>query len=180
MIPIYCSNKLAKLLGAEKLVSAADVRETPFGGWNAQLFTVDRRKCLAFVQNQSYYTVFFADILKKDLKDFHSFFVNRLLEQLMFDHIISLKQISYIKEIHRSILLVNTNNDKKTIGTLNDRVYSFKVYKEYKYDSLDQMDLVYENSLINDCMTRPKEGPRSNYAKPKIEMKKLIEACGGK
>lgn len=175
MTPIFCSNKLRNLIGSEKMILFTDETESSIGGWNGHLFTVDRRKCLAFVNNRSYYVIFIVDILKNDLNNFNELFTNRLIQQLLFDKIITLKYIPLIKSIQSSILLAETNNDKKTIGTMNDFIYQFKVHREYKYENLNQMDVIKENSLINDTLTKSREKSNSKYGRPKTEMKELIE-----
>lgn len=175
MTPIFCSNKLRNLIGSEKMTLFTNETESYPGGWNGHLFAVDRRKCLAFVNNRSYYAIFIADILKKDLNNFNELFTNRLIQQLLFDKIITLKYIPLIKSIQSSILLAGTNNDKKTIGTMNDFIFQFKVHREYKYENLNQMDVIKENSLINDSLTKPREKSNSIYIRPKAEMKELIE-----
>ena len=175
MTAIFCSNKLKSLIGPEDLTQYSEEVEPSIGGWNAHLFSVDKRKCLAFTNNKCYYTVFITDILKKDLKKINELFTTRLIQQLLFDNVITLRHIPLIKEVQDSIILSRTNNDKKTIGTMNDFIYQFKVHKEYKYESLYDMDVIKENSLINDTPTRPKNKPYSNYGKPKTDMKEIIE-----
>lgn len=153
MTRVYCTKKLKDIIGEVKETLPADFNDIKLSDWNAHLFYVDKRKCLVFVNILTYYSVFIADILKKDLINIDEIFLMRLKEQLLhdrvtddFNKVISLTdgaKISFIK----------TNNNKKVIGRINDFINMFKVHCSVKYGHLNKMDIVYENGLFNRSLT---------------------------
>jgi hypothetical protein len=177
MTTIFCSNKLKQLLGPTVSENKTNLQKSPIGDWNGHLFSIDKRKCLAFVNNQTYYSIFFADILKRDLTDFHKLFTTKLINQLIYDNIIGDSEVTLIKKCCSQITLLKTNNDKKTIGIMNDLIYQFKVHRFYKYPELNQMDVCKENSLINESITKPNNYSSKNFSIPKKAMKELIKTC---
>jgi Domain of unknown function (DUF6933) len=86
-------------------------------------------------------------------------FYDRLREQLLNDQIIN-KDESFEPLLEsKKLMFYKTNNDRKTTGRINDFVYMFKIYCYEKYDHLNNMDLVYENGLMN---TTPVGKPSEN------------------
>ena len=88
MSRIYCTKKFQSFVGQvdEKLPS--DFNEISINDWNAHLFFLDKRKCLVFVNNLTFYTIFLTDLLKNDLKNIDLIFKERLQKQLVNDKII--------------------------------------------------------------------------------------------
>jgi hypothetical protein len=81
---IYCSKKLEIFLGqTSELIRPTD--KTTFGDWNGHLFTVDRKKCLIFMNNRTCYSVVMTNIQKRNTKDFGQIFKERLIRQLNHD-----------------------------------------------------------------------------------------------
>jgi len=62
---IYCSNKLKQFLGSFVTNTLTNQFKSGLGDWNGHLFFLYGKKCLALVNNQTYYSLFIADILKK-------------------------------------------------------------------------------------------------------------------
>ena len=131
----------------------ADLNEIVVSDWNAHLFTIDRRKCLVFMNNLTFYTVFLTDILKKDLKEIDTLFQQRLEEQLVYDKLIeSLKEAELLFP-KKKIQFYKTNNNRKVIGRINDFVSIFKCHYLHRYEHIRELDVVYENGLINTIPT---------------------------
>lgn len=82
MTRVYCTKKLKEFIGDVDETLPADYNDLKFSDWNAHLFFVDKRKCIVFVNMLTYYSVFIADIVKKDLKNIDEIFLKRLNEQL--------------------------------------------------------------------------------------------------
>jgi hypothetical protein len=125
MTTIYCSKKLETFIGpiSQKLQSP---ETSSIGDWNAHLFTIERMKCLLFMNNRTCYSVFMSGILKKDTKDFELLFKERLIQQL--DHELELNESQEVK-VRREltdIVISKSNNDKKIIGTINHHVDNLK------------------------------------------------------
>jgi hypothetical protein len=81
---IYCSKKLETFLG--KITPTIHPTDPSIlGDWNGHLFTIDRKKCLIFMNNKTCYSVVMTNVLKKDAKNFGQVFKNRLFRQLYHD-----------------------------------------------------------------------------------------------
>ncbi|MBW6498524.1 MAG: hypothetical protein K0B09_09065 [Bacteroidales bacterium] len=153
MTRVYCTKKLKDFIGNVEETLPDDFNEIKLSDWNAHLFFVEKRKCIVFVNILTYYSVFIADIVKKDLKNIDEIFEHRLEEQLLHDRIIyDTKSVVPLTEGSK-IRFIKTNNNKKAIGRINDFVYMFKVHCSVKYGHLKGMDIVYENGLINKTPT---------------------------
>lgn len=153
MTRVYCTNKLKDFIENVEETLPDDFNDIKLSDWNAHLFFVDKRKCIVFVNILTYYTVFIADIVKKDLKNIDGMFMKRLKEQLLQDKLVDdFKNATPLTD-GAKISFIKTNNNKKAIGRINDFVSIFKVHRFYKYDHLNEMDVVYENGLINSTPT---------------------------
>ena len=175
MATIFCSKKLQGLFGAVVSKQAVDTLPSPLGDWNGHLFTVERRKCLVFINNKAYYSLFLADILKKDLANFPDLFLSNLIRQMLHDGVIDEQKIPLIKEAYGALTLARTNNDKKAIGTMNDFIYQFKVGCDWKYGGFYQIDLAELNASINDTPVGAGGDGKRNYGWPIRDMKLLVD-----
>jgi len=154
MTRVYCTKKLKEFIGDVDETLPVDYNDLKLSDWNAHLFFVDKRKCIVFVNMLTYYSVFIADIVKKDLKNIDEIFLKRLNEQLHHDGLAAKDhENGSILTEGAKIRFIKTNNNKKVLGRINDFVYMFKVHVAYKYGHLSATDVVYENGLINTTPT---------------------------
>jgi hypothetical protein len=166
MTRVYCTKKLKDFIGEVEETLPDDFNDIRLSDWNAHLFFVDKRKCIVFVNILTYYSVFIADIVKKDLKNIDEIFIKRLKEQLIQDRV--------IEDFNKAILLTDgerisfykTNNNKKAIGRINDFVDMFKVHCSVKYGHLNDMDIVFENGLFNRSLTGQYADIKKTMTKP--------------
>ena len=174
MIQIFCSKKLHEFVRDVQIAPASKEIERNLKIWNGHLFFLDRKKCLVFVNNLTHYSVFMTEFAKKDLANFETLFYHRLEEQLKHDQIISSSE-GFDKlfprdgfEFHR------TNNDRKMTGRIKDLVETFKVHRFYKYESFDDMRIVYENGLMNSRGNKGIGEDRNRYVSAIEVFKKAI------
>jgi hypothetical protein len=172
MTTIYCSNKLQKWLGRLDSRQASEGSNFQLAEWNGHLFYVHRKKCLAITNNQTFYTVFLPDVVKKDLKGFQALFYERLTQQLYYDAIITSKDQSFIEDQLGPLTLAKTNSDRRTIGVMNDFIVTFKHYCFSDYPHLSDVNTLYLNSLINDT---PTLASTRNATFPKDALKALLK-----
>jgi hypothetical protein len=176
MYTIYLSNKLQKLLSPVDLQSGCDWATSFLGDWNAHLFTLDRRKCLVMINNKTYYTVFIPAILKKDLLDFSGLFLSYLLRQLTYDQVIGTGEEALIREQYGKAMLARTNNDRKTLGTMNEFIFQFKYH--YAGQMMERNNLAAVNYLVNDSPTKARGPGKNKFGWPIRDMKELISQLG--
>ncbi len=172
MTKIFCSHKLKDFLG-QKYFTPKDDTTNHYGDWNAHLFYYNGLKNVILVNNISYYSVFLTDIKKADFKDFSTLFFNRLTEQLQYDKVIGPADVLITIQKYASLHFARTNNDKKTIGTINDFVFQYEVRKEHYY-WVDKNLLEY-NSSINESFTGAGRTESSAYGRPIQDMRNLLD-----
>lgn len=172
MTTIYCTNKLKEFFGLKKFPIADNSSENFIGNWNGHLFYLNRRKFLIFVNNKSYYSIIIADIKKSDLKNCDMLFLNRLTEQLVYDTSIENSDILIILQKLIPLQFSKTNNDKKTLGTINEFIFQFKC----NYDSVfwKGQSLMEINKLINGSLTGAGKNKNRDYGVPIEDMRELI------
>ncbi len=173
MATIYCTKTLEKFFGAQKIHSAIDHPENPLGDWNAHLFNIKHQKNIILVNNKSYYAVLIMDIKKSMIKDFATRFIQRVTEQLVFDKVISPDEVLLFVQKIVPLTLTWTNNDKRTIGTMNEFIYQYRF--SHLYPSWEVRDLKEKNAVLNDHLVRSREGKRRDYFKPVERMKMILQ-----
>lgn len=174
MTRVYCSKKLKDFIGNVEEELPEDFNNLKLSDWNAHLFFVDKRKYLVFVNILTYFVVFIADILKKDLKNIDEIFLNRLKEQLHQDPFFDDLNIENLLTDGNKINFLKTNNNKKAIARINDYVYIFKVHCKVKYENPSDVDVIHENKLINEIPTGQYSDIKKTYTSPIENLKRKI------
>jgi hypothetical protein len=151
---IYCKKKLETFLGQIN-PTIQPTEPSNFGDWNGHLFTIDRRKCLIFMNNKTCYSVVITNILKKDVKDFGQVFKERLFRQLDHDLSINERQEVRLRNELGDIVFSKSNNDKKIIGTINHHVDNLK-YNNYGGENWDDINVT---AILNDYLVGTKLTP---------------------
>ena len=65
------------------------------------------------------------DIFKKDMAHINRLFLEAFIGQLKADHILGSHE-ALIRELYKEICLLSTDNDRKTLGTINNIVSMFQ------------------------------------------------------
>lgn len=130
MVNVFCSKKLEPFVDIDN-----NIQET-VNQWNAHLVYLDRKKCLYFVDKKTLYSIFIADIVKKDLKNIGNFFFYTLVQQLKDDQIYRPELDNFLVDNFKTIKFYKTDNDQKTLGTLRDDLYHLKAYCQDKNNKL--------------------------------------------
>ncbi len=174
MTTIYCSNKLKEFIGPSSLSAAGSDTQNPFGDWNAHLFYFNRHKHLIFVNNLSYYSIIIENIKKAELKNFDKLFINRLTDQLVFDKVIDISDVLITIQKLLPLQLSSTNNDKKTIGTMNEFILSYKCIRD-SYNWFDK-PLIEVNHAVNDTLTGAGKTKERAFGIPITDMASLLNS----
>ncbi|WP_221392097.1 DUF6933 domain-containing protein [Dyadobacter sp. NIV53] len=117
MVHIYCTQKLGKFLNTAK----GELPERRSHDWSAHLFFVSGRKCIIFVHKKTLYSVLLLDIFKKDMVHVSKLFLEALISQLEADKIPDRYQ-SLVRAIYKEIRFVPADNDRKTLGVINNMI----------------------------------------------------------
>ncbi len=121
MVQIHCTQKLGKFIktGIEEGLPRSDQ------DWSAHLFFISGRKCIVFVHKKTLYTVMLLDIFKKDMIHINRLFLEALIGQLKMDNILGAYE-ALIRNVYKEISVVSTDNDRQTLGTINNLVSIFQ------------------------------------------------------
>jgi hypothetical protein len=123
MVKIHCTAKLKDFLSPLIETDCLETGEL----WNAHLFYLERRKGICFLNKETLYAVVLFDILKKDLKNLKSLFVESLIQQLYSDGILAEENEPKVRAEFAEIHFCPTNNDRSAMGSLNDTLFRVKV-----------------------------------------------------
>ncbi len=125
MIQIRCTQKVLKELGMKE-DGLCDVKEPTslLGNWYSNLFTLDRRKTLIFMNERTLLSFLILGIKKKNVKDLPLVFrngVNQVLLMEGFDN----NLIRNVTKECQEIEITKTTN-RSLLGNLNDLVNLYK------------------------------------------------------
>lgn len=179
MTNIYCTKKLEKVVG-KKILGQEETQDSKLGNWNANIFHLQRKKCLILMNDITYYSLFFLDIRKADLLKFSELFYTRLIEQLDYDQIDFPVECSPTLITETTVQFLPTNNNRKVLGTMTDFLREIEYVFHDKYNgqlsnvNVNELNHSYTDFLVG--ALSPKQG---HYGKPIEEMrKKLGSLCG--
>jgi hypothetical protein len=154
-----------------------DSNESDLGDWFAHFKSFKRKKCLFLIHIRTYYTVVLADFKKKDILELKNEFPRLLESRLQNDNILQPNSNVSLESLIGSINFFKSNNDKKTIATLNQKIYDFEVLLDWHELSFEEHDMLVMNRLINETMSKAKSGKRNDYIDPVKEMDEKIKNC---
>lgn len=121
MLQLKLTKKVQKELGL-KPGDLEDVEEsnTTLGDWFVNLFYLDRRKTLIFVNEKTLLSFILYGVKKDDIKKIHQIFLTGLERTLAFEEIETEKVDKLLKE-YADIRFAKTDN-KKVLGNMNDLI----------------------------------------------------------
>ena len=171
--PIYLSRKLEK--SVKKLIVPEQVVQIGLlGKWNATLFYMDRKKCWLLSNSKTQYSVVLIDITSKKLLSISELFLKAFYAQLIHDGIkINLQTVN---DIIGQLQFLPTDNDRKTTGFQNHRLYYLTLWKE-QYGNLENMPIRELTGRMNGLPIHIGESKKmSDYTDSIAEIKMLLES----
>jgi len=144
MPTIFCSTKLSKLIGIQTRLPSLSL-----DNWNGHIFNLEKKKCLVFVHKETIYSFVIFDILKRHLKDLQKMFLEGLLNQLDNDKLLTDDNKNAIINEFGTIEFSTTDDDKSTIGFLNDCVNRLTWERQGKAPTIIQIK-EYVSKYYND------------------------------
>ena len=129
--------------------------------------------------DETYYSLLFLDILKRDILNLHELLFERLIEQLDYD------QVYFPVECTPKLMdelkprFLRTNNNRKVLGTMNEFVYEteFHIYDSYE-GQLQLVNLPELNGKLTNNLVGALKPKKFDYGRPIEEMRtKLNEVC---
>jgi hypothetical protein len=141
---LFCSIKLSKLIGVKTRQPSISL-----DNWNGHIFYLEGRKCLVFVHKETFYSFVIFDVLKKQLNDFKTVFVDNLLKQLEKDKLLTNEIRNLLIDDFENFELSTTDGDKSTIGYMNDCITRLTWPRDGEMPTIAQTK-AYVNQYYND------------------------------
>ncbi|WP_438710743.1 DUF6933 domain-containing protein [Aquimarina muelleri] len=166
MITLFCSNKLQKYIGFKENQAKQD-HLSELNNWNGHLFIINRKKCLFFMNHETYFSFVVYDIKKPDIKRINELFINGLITELQKLELITPEQEELVKSKFTEVFLHSSINNRKIIGNMNNLIQITEYYK-YNYDNFQ--DFLSHDTSLNTYLLRKDE-----YFYAKDAMKDKVE-----
>lgn len=141
---IKCTQKLLKELQQKPTKQVP--QKSNLGSWHANIFHIERRKCVLVTNDLTLYTMFIPYLKKADFKAFNTVFGQNLFKNLLYENL-SQNEIETALEEYQEIQYAKTDN-RSVLGSMNDQ----KIQLEYLIQSeggLDKTDIYELNYKLN-------------------------------
>ncbi len=166
MIALFCSNKLKTYIGfKENQIDKGSLSE--LNSWNGHLFTVNREKCLFFMNHETYFYFIVYDIKKTDIKNLNELFITSFIKELNKLHLITAAQQEALKNRFSKVFLHKSINNRKIIGTINNFIQIVE-YCKGNYENFQ--DYLTQDTFLNTYILKR----HNHYFKAKDAVKDKI------
>jgi hypothetical protein len=162
---IRCTSKL--LADIDDPPSASAVAPSVIGDWCGHIFTVERRKCILFINERTLFVCLAISVVKSDYRRIVPFFLD-LLGWTLRQEGFSDEESAWVLSQHRR-MVVDRTHDRSVLGSLNNRITDTKCIIEYK-GGLDRCDVPTLVRLLNDTPMKP-----IAYSKGIEQMRNLVD-----
>ncbi len=122
---IQCTKKLADIMGL-KTEKIALSESNNLHSWHANLFTINRKKCVIVMNNVTRYHFIIYGVTKKDLRDFEALFQKNLVTNLLLDGVEPEVIEYYVKD--SSPMQYAAINNRSILSQMNDAVFMVDHY----------------------------------------------------
>ena len=157
----------SKLLADIDDPPVATVAPSEIGDWYSNIFTVERRKGILFINEQTLFVCLAIGVVKSDYRRIVPFFLD-LLGQTLRKEGFSEEEAAWVLGRHEN-LAVGRTHDRSVLGSLNNRITDAKCL--IKYDGgLDHCDVPALAHLLNETPMKP-----IGYSNGLEQMKRLID-----
>ncbi|MGD0900082.1 MAG: hypothetical protein ABR915_19785 [Thermoguttaceae bacterium] len=97
---------------------------SPLGDWYGHLFTIERRKCILFINEPTLLVCLACGVVKADYRQIVPFFI-KVLTWMLRNEMFSEDESGLILGLHKDLTVGRTLN-RSTVGALNNRVANTK------------------------------------------------------
>lgn len=125
MLQLKITQKVQKELGL-KPANLSEITQThsTLGDWVVNMFYLDRRKSLIFVNEKTLFSFVLYGVKKSNISKLPDIFLNGLEQALVFEAI-DAPQVERVLNEYREITFTKTDN-KKVLGNMNDLIFLYK------------------------------------------------------
>jgi hypothetical protein len=121
---IRCTQKLLSELKKKPTQEVSP--KDPFWSWHANVFHIERRKCVLITNDATLYTMFIPALKKPDFQSFDFVFGQHLFENLLHEEIPQ-NQIETVLSACEDIKYEKTNN-RSVLGSMNDQKFRLEYF----------------------------------------------------
>ncbi len=119
---LRCTQKLLKELKSD---FKDEISEKNFlYSWHANIFYIERRKCVLITNDSTLFTMFIHSLRKPDFDTFYHVFGQNIFKNLLNEEIPQ-NQIEMVLRACEKIKLAKTNN-RSVLGSMNDQKYQLE------------------------------------------------------
>jgi len=140
---LRCTTKL--LAEIDDSVNPMSPEPSPFGDWYGYIFSIDRRKCILFINEPTLFVCFAAGVNKAQYRNIAQFFIE-VLKSALRTTSFTAKETEFILRFHVDLTIGKTIN-RSTMGSLNNRVTDTKCMVKYYGGIEDCKDETVTTSL---------------------------------
>jgi hypothetical protein len=140
---------------------------SPLGDWYGHIFTVERRKCVMFINEPTLFVCPALGVTKSDCRQIVSFFVG-VLAQALRTMRFSAKEVDWILVKHKDIAIGRVTN-RSTLGSLNNRIADTKAHFAWE-GGLDICDIGDVTKWLNETPMKP-----IGYSNGLEQMRSVVE-----
>jgi hypothetical protein len=141
---IRCTKKLLSELKVKP--KSEESPKDSFWRWHANVFHIERRKCVLVTNDSTLFTMFIPTLKKPDFQSFHLIFGQQLFKNLLHEKTPQ-HQIEAVLSECEDIQYERTNN-RSVLGSMNDQRYQLE-YFIHAEGGLAMTDIYALNHYVN-------------------------------
>lgn len=138
MALIQCTKKLLDELPQAEALSP---RPTLLGDWHANMIRIERRKCVLFMNDRTYFSLFLPGLKKADFQNLTNIFVEHLAQTLKEEGLTN--YVNRIEEGYGHNLTFTRTSSRNILGVMNNfiRTADFMVHRLGGIEGLDPLNV---------------------------------------
>jgi hypothetical protein len=140
---------------------------SPIGDWYGHVFTVERRKCVMFVNEPTLFVCPALGVRKSDYRQIIPFFLG-VLTQALRTMRFSEKEVDRILAMHKDIAIGRATN-RSTLGSLNNRITDIRTHFAWHL-GFEACDIGSVTKWLNKTPIKP-----VGYANGLERMRRVVE-----
>jgi hypothetical protein len=163
---LRCTTKLLDDIDASPSTGSS---ASPLGDWYGHLFSLDRRKCLMFINEPTLFVCPSLNVVKDNYRDIFPLF-RKVLAWALRVTMFSEDDAAWIVSLHEDMAVGPTVN-RSTVGSLNNRVANAKALFHWRggFDYCDDSSLAVS---LNETPMKP-----VGYSNGLEQMQALVDRC---
>jgi hypothetical protein len=141
---IRCTQKLLKELSQSPIKEESESNNN--WSWHANIFLIERRKCILATHDLTLFSVFIPFLKKPDFKHFNTVWGQNIFKYLLYEEIPQ-KQLEIVLSESEEIKFTKTNN-RSVLGSMNDMKFQLE-YHIHASGGLNFTDIYELNHNLN-------------------------------